>query len=205
MKKDELLKHIARTAYNVGFGAKKHFATYDIVQKAPGLISFFSLGFGIFGLVFVLNEFLVKLLSASFVLLGIVGLYISFYDKKKDEYEKIGIELTKLFNKLGKLYSNVKDADENDLVQYEQELSNIEVQYYENCKSDQILFSDWYAHYKFFWQHQIDWINEQKEFTFLRDKIPLSFSLVAIIILIVLILNSNIPSKACGLVLPWFQ
>ena len=38
--KKELLQQIARTAYNVGFGAKKHFATYDMVEKLPGIIEF---------------------------------------------------------------------------------------------------------------------------------------------------------------------
>lgn len=33
MRRDDLLKHIADTGYNVGFGAKKHFATYDITDK----------------------------------------------------------------------------------------------------------------------------------------------------------------------------
>jgi hypothetical protein len=33
------------------------------------------------------------------------------------------------------------------------------------------------THYKFFWQHQIEWIDEQKQFTFWRDKVPLSLSL----------------------------
>ncbi len=205
MKKDELLKHIAGTAYNVGFGAKKHFATYDIVDKTPGLIGFFSLAFGIYGLIFVLNEFSIKFLSASFVLLGIVGLYISFYDSKKVDYEKAGVELTKLFNELSNLYSNAKSADENSLGQYEQELSNIEKRYYDNCKSDQILFSDWYAHYKFFWQHQIDWVNEQKKFTFFRDKVPLTFSVVVFFIFMVLIWSFKMPNKVCGLIVPWFQ
>ena len=39
MDRDGLLRSIAETGYNVGFGAKKNFATHDIVQKAPGLIS----------------------------------------------------------------------------------------------------------------------------------------------------------------------
>lgn len=203
MKKDELLKHIAVTGYNVGFGAKKHFATYDIVNKTPGLISFFSLAFGIYGLV--LDSLSIKFLSASFVILGIMGLYISFYDSKKGDYENSGKELTKLFNQLSKLYSNVKNADDNSLGQYEQELCNIENQYYENCKSNQILFSDWYAHYKFFWQHQIDWVNEQKNFTFLRDKVPLTFLIFVFSIFIVLILSFNIPCKIYGIIVAFFQ
>ena len=180
MNKNDLLKHVGETAYNIGFGAKKHFASYDIISKAPGIISFFSMAFGIYALVFEVLS--VKFLSASFIIVGIVGLYISLHDSKKDEYETAGVELTKLYNELNKLYHNIKSTDENELVRYEQELKGIEGRYYANCKSKQILFSDWYAHYKFFWQHQIEWVDEQKQFRFFRDKIPLSFSLFVLIV-----------------------
>ncbi len=43
MTKDDLLKDIAETGYNVGFGAKRHFATYNITQKIPSVIGFVSL------------------------------------------------------------------------------------------------------------------------------------------------------------------
>ena len=36
MKRDDLLKCIAETGYNVGFGAKKNLATYDLVEKRGG-------------------------------------------------------------------------------------------------------------------------------------------------------------------------
>lgn len=49
-----------------------------------------------------------------------------------------------------------------------------ESQYYGASISKQILFSDWYAHYKFFWQYQIDWVANQKNFSFWRDKVPLT-------------------------------
>ena len=47
----------------------------------------------------------------------------------------------------------------------------------------QILFSDWYAHYKFFWQYQIDWVDEQKKFKLFRDKLPLSFMFWMVVLL----------------------
>jgi hypothetical protein len=175
MERKELLKNIAETAYNVGFGAKKHFATFDIVDKTPGLIGFFSTAFGTYALVF--DELSTKFLSASFIVLGVMSIYISFYDSKKDAYEEVGICLTKLLNELRKLYSCTKYADDSKLSQYEVELKNIENQYYESSISKQILFSDWFAHYKFFWQLQIDWIDEQKQFKLFRDKIPLTFSI----------------------------
>lgn len=201
MTKDELLKSIAETGYNVGFGAKKHFATYDIVEKTPGYISFFSMAFGIYSLAF--DGLSTKFLSASFIVLGIIGLYISLYDHKKLEYENSGIKLTQLFNELATLYRKTKNANENDIEKLESKLSELQNQYYASCKSKQILFSDWYAHYKFFWQHQIDWVNEQKKFNFFRDKVPLTFSLTTLISFIVLITwYFEIAIKLCALVTP---
>lgn len=185
MDKKNLLKDIAETAYNVGFGAKKHFATYDIIDKTPGAINLFLLAFGTYALVF--DSLSTKFLSASLIVLGIISLYISFYDSNKDDYEKAGVKLTKLFNKLRQLYRRIDDAEDNTLSQHEQELKNIEDQYYEISISKHILFSDWYAHYKFFWQLQIDWIEEQKKFDFFRDKVPLSFSITVVIISVALI------------------
>ncbi len=34
--KQTALLQIARTGYDVGFGSKKHFASYDLIEKAPG-------------------------------------------------------------------------------------------------------------------------------------------------------------------------
>jgi SMODS and SLOG-associating 2TM effector domain 6 len=181
MKKNDLLKHIAETSYNVGFGAKKHFATYDIVDKTPGLISFISTAIGIFALF--IDALSVKSLSATFIVLGITGLYISFYDSKKQEYASVGTQLTQIFNELKHLYYQVKGVQPDELENLQRKLCDIENKYYQICISKQILFSDWYAHYKFFWQHQIDWIDEQLNFSLFRDEIPLSLS-VSILILI---------------------
>lgn len=183
MNKEELLKNIATTGYNVGFGAKKNFATYDIVSKTPGMISFFSMAFGIYALVF--DGLSTEFLSATFIVLGIISLYITMYDSQKGDYESSGIQLTQYFNKLRDLYCRVKSDPCTNTATFELELSDIESGYY-NCNiSKQILFSDWYAHYKFFWQHQIEWIDEQKKFSFLRDKLPLTFSLTIFTVLIV--------------------
>jgi hypothetical protein len=183
MTKQDLLKHIADTAYNVGFGAKKHFATYDMTAKIPGVIGYISTAVGVFGLVFEVLS--IKALSAAFIVLGIMGIFITLYDHKKEKYAETGRKLTELFNKLKILYFNVKAAQGTDLSEYEQQLQMIEVEYSKTGISDQMLFSGWFAHYKFFWEHQIDWIDEQKHFRFFRDKIPLSFSFFAILLFLV--------------------
>ena len=180
MNKDDLLRTIAETGYNVGFGAKKHFATYDIVAKVPGIIGIASTAVGIFALF--LDFLSTKHLSATFIVFGVAGLSISHYDHKKERYADAGTKLTQLFNQIKALYFNVKATDTDDLQRFEDELVDIERVFNSECISGQILFSDWYAHYKFFWQHQIDWVEEQKHFRLFRDKVPLSFMLAILLV-----------------------
>lgn len=186
MNKSDLLKSIAQKGYDVGFGAKKHFATYDIIEKTPGFISFISMAVGVYALV--IKSLSAELISATFIVLGIVGLYINLSDHKKAEYEKSGSALTKHFNELKALYIEVKGSpDDAKLSEYQKRLTEIENQFYDNSISKQIMFSNWYAHYKFFWEHQIDWIDEQLKFHFLRDKIPLSFMFALVAMAAILI------------------
>lgn len=179
MNREGLLRSIAETGYNVGFGAKKNFATHDIVQKAPGLIGFISLAVGVFALIFEpLNS---KWIAATLVVLGIASLYVTHYDHNKVAYGEEGERLTALFYRLRDLYRDVQASEEgDDITPHRQRLDTLQSEVFISNQSKQILFSDWYAHYKFFWQHQIEWIDEQKQFTFLRDKVPLSLSLTIV-------------------------
>lgn len=175
MKRDDLLQAIADTAYNIGFGAKKHLATFDLVNKVPGYIRFSSILFGICSLAF--DNLSSRFLSAFLIVLGVVSLYISQYNSEKSKYEKTGVALIELFNKLKRLYYRTKVADDGEISGLVEELESIEGEYYSQSISTQILFSDWYAHYKFFWEFQIDWVDEQKDFKLLRDKLPLTGSI----------------------------
>ncbi len=188
MKKEKFLRNIAETAYNVGFGAKKHFATYDISLKAPGLISFTSFAFGIFALIF--NDLNIKAISATFLVLGISGIYISMYESRRAEYAHNGKVLTDLFNDLKRLYY---EASESGSIseEFKDELKRIDKEYTNISCPHQMIFSNWYAHYKFFWEQQIDWIDEQLKFSFLRDRIPLSFSLTLMTSVVVMLLYSS--------------
>jgi len=177
MKKHDLLQSIAQRSYDVGFGAKKHFATFDIIEKIPGWIGFLSISFGIFSLAH--SNLPSQLMSAIFVVLGVVSLYVSFYAQQKQEYEGAGKALTKLFYELKTLYLTVKRLQEtDDFTDVKVKLSDIETRFFPNCISKQILFSNWLAHYKFFWELQIDWLDEELHFSFMRDKMPLSLWLV---------------------------
>ena len=128
--------------------------------------------------------FLKNCCQLFFLVLGIAGLYIERYNETKEEFMKKGEELTAIYYDLKVLYYKVKSSS-SDLFEKEQyELNDISQRYYSNCLSKQILFSDWFAHYKFFWQNQIDWVDEQKHFKLWRDKLPLSFTVFIVILLL---------------------
>ncbi|WP_085693097.1 MULTISPECIES: SLATT domain-containing protein [unclassified Pseudomonas] len=172
MNRDALLKSIAELGYNVGIGCKKHWATLDIVDKVPGFIGFVSMAVGVFALV--IDELSAKVPSAIMLVFGICALYISYYDHKKGDYEAAAQKLTELLDELRDFYREVQGlATPPTSVQIDK-LQDLRKTYYKVCLSKQILFSDWYAHYKFFWQHQISWMDEQLRFKLIRDKLPLS-------------------------------
>lgn len=173
LTKQELLRYVAEAGYDVGFGAKKHFASYDIIEKGPGWLGFISLVGGIYGLFVPL--WASTHVAAIFVIFGVVSLYIGFYGSDKTRYEEAGKELTQGFHELQVVYRTVKSmpdgADFSGLLKQVQEIRS---RVLSKSLSKQVFLSDWYAHYKFFWIAQIDWIHEARPFKFWRDKIPLT-------------------------------
>ena len=185
MDKQSTLRYIAETGYNVGFGAKKHFATFDIVDKVPGIIGFLSMAVGVFALIVpVLST---QHVSATLIVFGILALYVSFYNPHKQKYDQAGRELTEIFNNLKAMYFSVKSNEDSIAESTEASIKELEERFDSASISKQILFSDWYAHYKFFWQHQIDWIDEEIEFSFLRDKVPLTLTITAVLLALIAI------------------
>lgn len=183
LTKQELLKYIAVAGYDVGFGAKKHFASYDIIEKGPGWLGFISLVGGIYSLF--VPFWTTTHIAAIFVIFGVVSLYIGFYGADKERYEEAGKELTQGFHDLQVAYREVKSMpDVSDFSTLLKQVQDISSRALAKSVSKQVFLSDWYAHYKFFWIAQVDWIHEARPFSFWRDKIPLTgyfavFALVA--------------------------
>ncbi|OXL97079.1 SLATT domain-containing protein [Bacillus sp. KbaB1] len=179
MDKDALLKELATNGYNVGFGAKKHFATYDIVEKIPVTISVITFMVGLGQLAYPDAPY-AKFVSLILVIISAFAFYISPYSQDKEKYEKAGVRTTQLFNQLRALYLKVQSSSENTFPEEEKEMKKIMEEFYAVSISKQIYASDWFAHYKFFFQMQIDWIDEQKQFRWYKDLIPKSlvFSLL---------------------------
>lgn len=187
MNKESLLKEIATNAYNVGFGAKKNFASYDILIKLPSWVGFISLSIGILQLGY---DSLGgnKELSAFLIIISVAIMYLNCFNAKIDDFNEEGIRLTKLFNSLRLLYFKVKDSDKEDYNTESIEMKEILNEYYSKSITKQVFMSQWYAHYKFFYEMQIDWVDEQLKFKFIKDKVPASIkTTVSITIIVILI------------------
>jgi hypothetical protein len=177
--KDALLRLIAESAYNIGYAAKKHLATYDLVEKVPGWIGLVSLAVGIFALF--MPDLAKNPVAATVIMLGVASITINFYTADKDQYAQVGSELTSKFHELRTLYSQVKlHPDTANLTSFINEHDRIQKDSLELGIAKQIFLSDWYAHYKFFWQMQTDWLDEQLHFRLVRDKLPLGFTLLVV-------------------------
>lgn len=176
MDKNSLLRTIAETGYNIGFGARKTFATHDIAAKAPGWIGFVSFAVGAFALF--VDELSARVPSAILLIAGVAGLYISFYNAP--EYEQTAKRLLLLQNRLRDIYRSVQNG--KDLDQAKLEFDEVEREFYTVTVSKQIFLSDWYAHYKFFAQSQFGWMDEQLHFGLWKDMLPLSLKVILLLL-----------------------
>ncbi|QSS98753.1 SLATT domain-containing protein [Pontibacillus sp. ALD_SL1] len=200
MDKSSLLKSIAIKGYDVGFGAKKHFATFDLACKAPNLIAILTLTAGVIQLGFDIPLTLNKSLSVVLISIGIISIFLNYYgDEKRKEYSEAGVEITNIYQSLRDLYYSVQGTeDRTQLSALEEEYKELVERFNNIGITQQMMFSDWYAHYKFFVQLETDWIEEQRPFRF-KDKVPLLIRwgiyflslCVALSIIIGLIILSN--------------
>ena len=180
MNKENMLKLLAESGYNLGYGAKKHFATFDLIEKLPGWIGFFAFAVGIFALF--KPDLATPTVSAWMLIFSVCTLYINGYNAEKANYDVCGKKLTGAYNDLRAMYYEVKSLPEaTDFTPFVAKHKTIYDAAFEQTVSKQILLSDWYAHYKFFWQQQIEWIDEQKKFKLLRDKLPLTLTFAVVL------------------------
>jgi len=187
MKKDTLLKELAEQGYCVGLGAKKNFATYDIVNTIPKLVGLTTLVIGIIQLRFPENSYNLDI-STALIVVSIFSLYTAYNYPDECEYEDAGKECTQIFNGLRNLYYEVKDSDKQDLSEYITRKEELMKKFYDISISNQMfLLSDWLGHFKFFYQMQVGWIDEQKNFKFWKDKVPNSAKLTGGLLIIILV------------------
>ena len=194
MNKQELLKSIAQSGYNIGFGAKKHFATYDLYRVFPRTISFLVLAIGIFQLTCIYkdtisNSYWNDFMAVIIIIAALLSLIIDLVGYNKNEIAKKAKDLIGLFNQLRVLYYQVKGTDStNDIEIYLRQLKDIEEEAKNIALSDLAIGINIYTHWSFFGgSTQIDWIDEQLKFK-CSDKFPFFHIESIILYLIIFIL-----------------
>lgn len=182
MKKD-LLKQIADKGYIISYAANLNFATYDIVTKAPGRIAFLTIVAGIMGLGW--PELTARWLSVAILILGVANVYIRKFTSDINSYKNRGIKNTDQWNKLRNLYVKVKSMDDAaDFSNEVKEFTVIEQEFNDGAEPDQIVFSNWFAHFKLFCEKDVSWMDEQLNFGLWRDKIPQTAKVCFILLVI---------------------
>lgn len=191
MNKKQLKKEIAENAYNVGFGAKKHFASYDILTKFPNWISFLVLAIGIVQIAYA--DFpCQKEISVVLIITSIAGFYINFSNTEINKYKNTGEELTQIFNNLRQLYLKVEDSSNENFEEEKKELAALLNKFYNESITKQIFLSQWFAHFKFFYEFQIDWIDKELHFKFWKDKFPNSLKFIIFISILIMLIYTSI-------------
>jgi len=176
MTKDTLLKSIAETGYNVGFGAKRHFVTYDTYRIVPKLFSIITLIIGVFQLTNIYKTNVSGNLAewCSFLLIGVglIALVVDLRSKSLEDYNMVGKELQGLYNRLRLLYNQVKgNQEDRDFSAEIEVLNNIELRFRDISISEQATATHILTNLRFFTETQIDWLDEQLHFS-IRDKFP---------------------------------
>ncbi len=182
---NEFLIKIAQKGYNVAYGANINFATYDIVKRIPGYVSFLSITVGVLGLVY--PTFAEKFVSVFILILGIASVYIERFTPNIDSYSNRGIANTDQLNKLKNLYFEVKGMpDSADFSTIEVRYTLIENEFNASSQPNQIVFANWLAHYKMFCEKDMSWMDEQLHFHWWKDKIPMTAHVMIYILLLLL-------------------
>lgn len=146
-------------------------------QRIPEYISFLSITVGVLGLVY--STLAEKFVSVFILILGIASVYIERFTPNIDSYSNRGIANTDQLNKLKNLYFEVKGMpDSADFSTIEARYTSIENEFNASSQPNQIVFANWFAHYKMFCEKDMNWMDEQLHFHWWKDKIPKSAHLV---------------------------
>ncbi|WP_312788926.1 SLATT domain-containing protein [Sphingobacterium sp.] len=185
MNQTDFLYTLAQKGYDIGFGAKKNFSSYDILNKLPSWVGFISLVVGIVQIAYENIPFN-KELSIILIFAAIGILYTEGFKSKINDFHEEGVRLTRLYNKIRDLYTEAK-ADANfNYINYETRYQNILNAFYSNTISKQVFMSQWFAHFKFFGEMQVDWIERELNLKWFKDKVPNSLKITILLIIIII-------------------
>jgi hypothetical protein len=171
MTEQTISKQVAREYYNVIYGAKLNFASLDICNKLPGVISFLSMSIGILGLSF--QNFNNKALASALLIAGIISLLLKPRELSKEKYNTCGKSLTAISKQLEILHGDTI-SNQGNATEQRAQLTILQTKHNEVDLPTPVFLSSWYAHYKLFSEQNSKWFCDELTLTFWKDKLPLS-------------------------------
>jgi hypothetical protein len=171
MIEQSLRKQVAGEYYNVLYGAKINYASFDICEKLPTLISITSLAFGVLALGF--DVFNSKILGAMLLIIGIIGILLKPRESIKDTYMLAAKTLTDLSKQLEALHGDLVRTESISDEKAKERLVELQKSHGAVSIPSPVLLSSWYAHYKVFSEHNVTWMNEELGLRWV-DKWPMS-------------------------------
>jgi hypothetical protein len=176
MNKEQFKKEIAQNAFYIGIDAKKHFASFNILAILPNCMLLICLAIGIIQVAYhnFLNQ---KELSITLIIVSVVGFFINFSFKKIHSYKIAAEELTLIYNKLRKLYISATFSENGQFKTDENKYIALLDLYNITVIKNHFFIAKWWAHYKFFYDSKIDWLDNHLHFKFWKDKVPNSLKI----------------------------
>lgn len=188
MTKEQLLFQIANTGYSTSYGRDKSYSTADLAGKTTWRVSIITLLIAMLGLLYpFINR--IGLLAFGIISISIVAIYIRAYTDNR--YIDSAIELQSIERELQSLYFEVKASTDSDFTQFIERLNKLDNKQKKAAINTQILGSDWYAHLKMFWAKKINskWFVDELGLKLFFDKLPFSFFLYCLVIIILVFLT----------------
>lgn len=188
MTKKQLLFQIANIGYSTSYGRDKSYSTSDIAGKTTWRVAIFTL---LMAVLCILYPFIntVSLGVFGVILISVIAIYIRPYTDNR--YIESAVRLESIERELQSLYFEVKANTQNDFTNYIERLKELDKKQKSTAINTQILGSDWYAHLKMFWAKKINskWFVDELGLKLFFDKLPFSFFLCCLCIMIFIFLT----------------
>ncbi len=180
--KESLAKRSAEMGYFIYFGAKRHFATYEIVETIPAYFGIITTGLGVLLLAYPSQDW-ERPISVATIILGFAIWHLNSYHDK-DKYSEVGKELTKNYYEARSIYEKAKSQQAVDLQKLEEDLKKITDNLQHISIYKQVWGSGVFAHYKVFGESSTDWFIKELKLTFWKDMVPASTKALALVIIL---------------------
>ncbi len=189
MTEDAIKQRLAEVGYNMGYGAKRQFASYDIVEKLPFYFTVATFGIGAYALAYDESP-LPKWVSLLILVLSFVMSFTNCYMESKSSFIDSGKKIQLLYSQVRNLHLLVDSGNTANILE---KIGEVEKEFNEISFHKQVFGSDIYAHYKLFGESQSKWFVDELGLTFFKDMVPASLKKIVVLLILVVLAIFSVP------------